>query len=195
MWVLPVPGPPVRIETGGSAPSAPPPPARGRGSGRAARPASRRPPPSRHAAKTAPRGCGRSRPASACRREARPDSARANGARASIRPCAVRPASPPRPRRCPAGRRWPAAQAAGFGAEQVGRLHQRGPPRAGGCAPRRPLPQRVQDAGLEPLGGVGGDADGLGDLVGGLEADAPDLAGQAVGLLVRSSPLSSPKRL
>ena len=41
--------------------------------------------------------------------------------------------------------------------------------------------QRVEDAGIEPRRGVVGEAEVDGDAVGGLEADALDLARHAVG--------------
>ena len=48
--------------------------------------------------------------------------------------------------------------------------------------------ERVQHARLQPRRGVRGDADRLGDRVGGLEADAPDLARQPVRLLPHHPP-------
>ena len=45
------------------------------------------------------------------------------------------------------------------------------------------LGQGVGQAGLDPLGAVGGDADRTGDGVGGLEADPPHVGGQPVGLV------------
>src|SRR5690606_32752529 len=45
----------------------------------------------------------------------------------------------------------------------------------------RGVVQRVQDPGLHALGRVRADADGPGDLVGGLEADAPHLEREAIG--------------
>ena len=46
------------------------------------------------------------------------------------------------------------------------------------------LRQRVGEAGLDALGAVLGDADGSGDRVGGLEADAPHVGGEFVRLLL-----------
>ena len=46
------------------------------------------------------------------------------------------------------------------------------------------LGQGVGEAGLDALGAVARDADRRGDRVGGLEADAPDVRGQLVGLLL-----------
>ena len=46
------------------------------------------------------------------------------------------------------------------------------------------LGQGVGKAGLDPLGAVLRDADRRGDRVGGLEADAPDVRGQLVRLLL-----------
>jgi hypothetical protein len=45
------------------------------------------------------------------------------------------------------------------------------------------LRQRVLEPGLHPVGAVVRDADGLGDAVGGEEADAPHVGGQPVGLV------------
>ncbi len=45
------------------------------------------------------------------------------------------------------------------------------------------LSQRVADAGADPHHGVFGDADLGRDLIGGLEADAPDVAREPVGVL------------
>ena len=133
----------------------------------------------------APRGSASPTPWSACRREASPDSARANGASATR---AAR-----RPRRRVAATASPLVQ-----------QDRRGPPRSRGAA-RPPAASAAgsvrSDAGSSvwpssaaapsacstPAWSRSGasrrDPDGLGDLVGRLEADAPDLAGQAVRLL------------
>ena len=47
--------------------------------------------------------------------------------------------------------------------------------------------ERVQRAGLEPRRGVAGDADAAGDFVRRLEADAPDLAREPVGLFANDA--------